>query len=436
MMIKLNKSALAGLLVVPVVLSAPINVSAMEMIDSLEIAPIGISISGGCFSDSQMTSGWLADTVHAELYSKSVNETAPYCYYQSLTEALAALNGEGVEGTVTLVLSDTDSKMKVEYKAGYQNISVVVYYSESQASSLGLPGYSPYFNGPNDGKQFVGWKDESGNIYHTRTKVPAYRTNGYTLTAVWVDKAELEETVDSAAELTEEDYTAASWSALQEALEVAQNVLDNVDAEQDAVDSANNALKDAIEKLISIVELRDAIAEASGVQSNEYTPETAEPFEAALSAAQDTLANPAATEEEIATAIENLQATQENLTKKADKTELQAAIDSATELNKADYTADSWSALQEALETAQYILDNENISEADQADVDTATIALLEAIENLEKAETPIEIPTAPKTNDDIMTWVAMMAVSVTIFAAIGFSAIFTMRERQTKNSH
>lgn len=431
MMIKLNKSALAGLLVAPVVLSAPINVSAMEMVDSLEIAPaaIGISISGGCFSDSQMASGWLADTVHAELYSKSINENAPYCYYQSLTEALAALNGEGVEGTVTLVLADTDSKMRVEYKAGYQDISVVAYYSESQAGSLGLPGYSPYFNGPNDGKQFVGWKDESGNIHHARTKVPAYVADGYTLTAVWVDKTELEETVGSTAELTEEDYTADSWSELQEALQAAQSILNNVDAEQDAVDSANNALKDAVEKLISIVELRDAITEAAGIQSGEYTPETAEPFEAALATAQDTLANPAATDEEIATAIENLQAAQENLAKKADKTELQAAIDSAAELNKADYTADSWSALQEALEAAQDILDDDNISEANQADVDAATAALLEAIENLEKAETPIEIPAAPKTNDNIMTWVAMMAISVTMLAAISFSAVLAMKK-------
>ncbi len=65
----------------------------------------------------------------------------------------------------------------------------------------------------------------------------------------------------------------------------------------------------------------------------------------------------------------------------ADKTELAATIDAAKALNEADYTADSWAVLVEALDAACGILDEVGLT---QKDVDDAQRNLQDAIDNLE----------------------------------------------------
>ncbi|WP_281518719.1 family 20 glycosylhydrolase, partial [Thomasclavelia cocleata] len=63
------------------------------------------------------------------------------------------------------------------------------------------------------------------------------------------DKAELQDLVDSTAELVEGNYTEESWSALQEALTNANTVLNNENAMQEEVDEAYDNLQAAINGL-------------------------------------------------------------------------------------------------------------------------------------------------------------------------------------------
>ena len=69
-----------------------------------------------------------------------------------------------------------------------------------------------------------------------------------------------------------------------------------------------------------------------------------------------------------------------------DKTELEAKITEAEELNEGDYTEESWANLQTVLETATLVLADED---ATQADVDEALENLVEAIEGLIEVEDP-----------------------------------------------
>ena len=69
-----------------------------------------------------------------------------------------------------------------------------------------------------------------------------------------------------------------------------------------------------------------------------------------------------------------------------DKEALNAAITKAEALNEADYTADSWAAMQEALTAAKTVAADET---ADQAAIDAAADALTAAIEALVEAEDP-----------------------------------------------
>ena len=65
-----------------------------------------------------------------------------------------------------------------------------------------------------------------------------------------VDKTGLQAKVDEAKALTEADYTAESWAALQTALKNAQDVLGKTDATQDEVDAQLTALTAAVDALV------------------------------------------------------------------------------------------------------------------------------------------------------------------------------------------
>ena len=69
-----------------------------------------------------------------------------------------------------------------------------------------------------------------------------------------------------------------------------------------------------------------------------------------------------------------------------DKTKLQAAVDEASALKEADYTAETWTVFAAALADAQAILAND---QATQAQVDNALTALNAAVEQLEKVQEP-----------------------------------------------
>ena len=64
------------------------------------------------------------------------------------------------------------------------------------------------------------------------------------------DKSELQDAVDNAVQLVQEDYTAESWENFQEALKNAQSVLADDSADQEAVDAALDALKQAVNNLV------------------------------------------------------------------------------------------------------------------------------------------------------------------------------------------
>ena len=79
----------------------------------------------------------------------------------------------------------------------------------------------------------------------------------------------------------------------------------------------------------------------------------------------------------------------------ADTTALKAAVEKAEALKEADYTADSWKAMQLELQEAKDLLAKEKPT---QAEVDEATTHLNAAIEALVKADTKITVTLNKKT--------------------------------------
>ncbi|MFC6334517.1 S-layer homology domain-containing protein, partial [Paenibacillus septentrionalis] len=222
---------------------------------------------------------------------------------------------------------------------------------------------------------------------------------------------EIDETIE-AGELKEEAYTADSWQALEEALTEAKKVLADEDATQEEVDAAREALENAHEKLVPAPvvpnvdktllkakadEIDEAI-EAAELKGADYTEASWQALEEALTEAKKVLADEDATQEQVNEALAALEKAHKELVEveeptapAVDKTALQAkaeAIDEAIEagtLKGADYTADSWKALQAAQAAAKAVLADAN---ATQAEVDSALAALSDAYAKLVKAPT------------------------------------------------
>ncbi len=151
-----------------------------------------------------------------------------------------------------------------------------------------------------------------------------------------------------------------------------------------------NIVKASEDTTITTTELEVAIAKAEALKEADYTAESWASMQMELQEAKDELKNPK-TQATVDEAVSHLNAAVEALVKaEGDKTEEPAAVDTsslekvisdAAALKEADYTADSWKALQSALTDAKSAL---NAKES-QEKVDKATDELNTAIKALVK---------------------------------------------------
>lgn len=227
-----------------------------------------------------------------------------------------------------------------------------------------------------------------------------------------VDKTELQTAVAdankfAASDENKEKYTEDSWKTLEEAITVAQAVLNKPEATQEEVNDALKALTDAKENLKTKepsvekpgkAELEETVNDANafvkGLENSEmYTEESLNALKEAIAMAEEVLASENATQDEINDAMRRVKEAKENLAQKkpAVATEaLENAIANARELanDTATYTEESRTALNAAVDAAQKVLEDAN---ATQETVDKQTEAVEAAIKALVKIKVPAE---------------------------------------------
>ncbi|RQP13831.1 MAG: hypothetical protein EAS52_18735 [Parapedobacter sp.] len=140
--------------------------------------------------------------------------------------------------------------------------------------------------------------------------------------------------------------------------------------------------------------LQTAVNEANGLTETDYAPTNWKILEAVRAIAEEVLANDHATQQEIDDALVALQNALAGLT--VDKAGLQSAIGEAEGLTESDYSPESWSALQGALEAAQAVYDD---PDATQSEIDAAEQALRDAMGNLTVDKTALQ-NTVNEAND------------------------------------
>ncbi|WP_412519850.1 lectin-like domain-containing protein [Staphylococcus simulans] len=202
------------------------------------------------------------------------------------------------------------------------------------------------------------------------------------------NKVELEKSIATAENLGQLDPTDKEDKAVQDALSKAKEVEANLNATQAEVDAAKDALNKAIEgktaqdKADAVNAALDALKaeleKAKAINKDNFTPNSVEALVDAMAVAQGIVNNPeSVTVEQIEKATQALKYAQAGLVAKADKAELEKAIENAEGLTL-DPADKEDKAVQDALDKAKEVQADPNAS---QADVDAAKDALNKAIE-------------------------------------------------------
>jgi len=186
---------------------------------------------------------------------------------------------------------------------------------------------------------------------------------------------------------------------MQEKLTTAKTVYANESATQAQVDTATNELNAAVEALVPVTPsvtvdkaaLKTAIDNAKAKKQAEYTAQSWSAMQEKLTTAESVYANESATQAQVDTAAKELNDAVNALVKvtppaTVNKTALKAAIDAASKLLQKDYTAQTWTVFQNALNNAKAIYAKAN---ATQTEVDNAVTALKNAQNNLKAAPAP-----------------------------------------------
>ena len=169
--------------------------------------------------------------------------------------------------------------------------------------------------------------------------------------------------------------------ALRDAVQAAQDVVNDPDATADELQAANKAMTKAAQELWEIVtkaELEALIEAANGYLDGDYTAESLEALQAAITAAQAVADNDDATVAEVTEAITNLSDAIANLESiKLDTSALVHEIELVNEMlaNIDNYVPSSVEGLADKLADAQNVLENA----ATQAEIDEAVKTLREA---------------------------------------------------------
>ncbi|PRA03849.1 hypothetical protein CQ043_20310 [Paenibacillus sp. MYb63] len=222
---------------------------------------------------------------------------------------------------------------------------------------------------------------------------------------VAIDKAKLKAKFDDikdkieTGELDEEEYTPASWTALDNAMNEAERVLNDPTATQAQVDKALQDLTEARTGLIPTTSvpvvdksaLQAKVTEITGenLEESAYTPASWTALDNAMNEAERVLNDPTATQAQVDKALQDLTDARTGLIPTTsvpvvDKSALQAKVTEITgeNLEESAYTPASWTALDNAMNEANRVL---NDLTATQAQVDKALQDLTNARTGLTK---------------------------------------------------
>lgn len=204
-----------------------------------------------------------------------------------------------------------------------------------------------------------------------------------------VQRVALQTAIEGAEAILEEeealaDYTPESVENLRNVLAEAQKVYDEESADQETVNAAARSLMDAVTSLVVIdkdtrLDILIQKAEELLADVGQYTASSVEHLQEALEEARLTADDRDVSEDEINAAYSALAEAMSSMVRKADKSELQTALDKAAEIlaDTSKYVEESVAGLQAAADAAQAVYEKED---ADASEVGAAVKSLVDEI--------------------------------------------------------
>ena len=195
------------------------------------------------------------DGINTSLSKVNVPEGSLQNYLTNLDITKAFNSSTNTKWNKMIVNDPAYQLMTFQYDADYEGVTFNAYIKNgSTLSSISLEDVQTAINNRiPEGYAFAGWNtavDGTGTDITDETVFPIEAERIYIKLAVAADKTKLQEQINAAKDLKEEDYVASTWADLETALEEANKVNEDVSASQDEVDKAAEALKAAIENLV------------------------------------------------------------------------------------------------------------------------------------------------------------------------------------------
>ncbi len=220
------------------------------------------------------------------------------------------------------------------------------------------------------------------------------------------DKTKLAKRYEEVRKLKQEMYTTTTWKEVDKALANAKNILSDKNVKQEQIDQSLQQLNNAVAQLKErantehATKVLEEINDKKLVQE-QYTETSWQAFEEAKQELENAIEdNKDVNEEQMLTYIENAKNACNRLAyKQADYSKVDAAIEKAEKLNKADYK--DFSKVETAIKA---VVRNKNITE--QKEVDAMAQAIEDAIKALEKKSTQPLVPLEP--SKPITPWIPL----------------------------
>lgn len=211
------------------------------------------------------------------------------------------------------------------------------------------------------------------------------------------DKAALEALVAEAEAFGTDTLTPASAAALQQALQTAKTVAATASTTQTMVDSAAAALRQAMDHAVVSADrnaFRTALdaVEAGVLPEENYLARTWKGYAAALNAARQAAEDENISQAELDALLETVQSAAASLVYEVASIEnLKVLVEDAAVLKEEDWTAQSFAALQSALDAARAVVAADEETRQAPSVVKEAAAALQTALDGLREAgsETP-----------------------------------------------
>ncbi|MBJ6364003.1 S-layer homology domain-containing protein [Paenibacillus sp. GCM10012307] len=175
----------------------------------------------------------------------------------------------------------------------------------------------------------------------------------------------------------ESEYIPSRWTELQKAIEDAQTVLSNANATQEQVDEALGKLNTAKSNLVDKAVLQARKDDLYKLKPDQYDADRWQAMDAALKAAKEVLTDDDVTQTDVDAALARLSEAKAAL---VDKTALEDRVAELKPLHSEDYTPENFQLLQDAMNEAEAVLEDD---EATQVEVNDALSKLNAARQGL-----------------------------------------------------